>query len=229
LLLVILGLSGCKTLQPLIQKNPESLDKEVFNNYLCAPVTFKSVYFKKVAARFEIDEDIYDARVSIYYRSDSLLFFSVTTSGFEFFRGLVDKEGFILINRVEKMVIQGGLEDLGLTIDDIFAFFDKSYLCNTSLFFDVEDQKFIVDLSQAFMVKKYIFSAGTNKLYRAELFDSKRNSYLLVDKNSEERTILYYKFRNFEGKVFFTPVEPEFDLSLDLDMAYSEKYEIIQW
>ncbi|MFZ5939113.1 MAG: hypothetical protein ACOYXB_00955 [Bacteroidota bacterium] len=210
------------------------LDENAVRDSICRSGFSNVVQFRKVDTDFLIDETHYSAKSTVFYLPDSAVYFSVVSNGFEIVRAYVCNDSALVINRVEKIVYRRKIMDSEnfnglISFKDLLSLLDNSILCDINWIIRPVDHLFELDMSRDFLKKIYYFDRSVGNLVKAEIFDTRLNEYLLMEKESDGKILVYVNYLGLEGSVGFYPVQPVYESSVEINMSYSEKYEVLDW
>lgn len=187
LFLVSLIFSSCSVFKRTNVQGPHDVKDLV--SYCDSSKAYKSLSISKIRANVFLDEENYDARLSLYYIPDSIIFFTAVNSGFEIIRGAIYKDSTVIINRLEKFVYIQKYNGLGYTplvaFADLEVLFNRSILCNNMDYLSKDDQYIIADFSSQDIKKRITFSSRNLALNKFEFFQKKNGDYIVGNINEQ--------------------------------------------
>ncbi len=194
--------------------------------------TYKSIYFSKINARILLDEEEYNAKVSLYYLPDSVFLVSAVNSGFEIVRIGVFKDSMVFINRLEKKVYLFKKSDFGfqppVTFKDIEYLVNKKLVCKEGNAIVVGDSAVIVNRSVRNVLREIEYSSSDLALRRFEFFHKKTGEYVVGDQTMVNSLKILSNF--FVGYFVIEGEggEIEYDRDIGIELSINRrKYDII--
>jgi hypothetical protein len=193
---------------------------------------YKTLYISGINAEIQIENEIYNSRVSLYYLPDSLFLLSAANSGFEIVRLGVTPDSTVYINRLDKLayVIRNNpaVNAAPVLFADLEYLVNKQLLCTMQEIKRLNDSTLLVDHSEQDISKKIYFSLPGPQVSKFEFFQKKTGEYVVGEFNAEQKLIIYSNYivdnltMQAEGGV------PEYDKILEVNLSVNKrKYNII--
>jgi hypothetical protein len=219
------GRLGKRSAPVLIESNEGEVDCESLK-------TFNSKYIGKINATVYLNEDQYNARVSVYYIPDTLFYMSAVNSGFEIVRIGVFPDSLVYINRVDKAVyIRKNFDNL--TISSPILFKDLEYLLNRNLVCDKVDRKrnhgsdFLLNRSVKDIKREIHYQADDLKPIKFEFFQKKTGEYVVGEFTSDGIFVIYSNYIVNNLKIEARGGVIEYNRILNFDLSVNRnKYDI---
>lgn len=200
---------------------------------LCDSLTpLKSLYIKNIQAEISLDEEKYDARLSIYYVRDSIFFISAVNAGFEIVRIGITPDSTVYINRLDKMVFIYKDEDLGysapIDFEDIQYLVNKEKPCSERLELIYTNNELSIDRSVMDIRKKIVYSAANLSTMRFEFFHKKTNEYIVGEESVPGEFSLFANFIVENLTIKTSGGVLEMNKFVDVNMRFNvRKYEVL--
>ena len=195
---------------------------------------YNSLYISKIDAILEVDDENYDARLSLYYVPDSVLVVTAINAGFEIIRAGIFKDSIIYINRLDKLLIIFNQEENKKDIPVNFS--DIEYLFNRSKFYEhpklkiTQSGDFELDLSQKDIRKNIFINGKTLKISRFEFFHKKTGEYVVGEENENSGYTVYSNYLLDDLVLKTRGGTTEYDKLLNINLEVNRsKYDVIYY
>lgn len=206
-------------------------------NYLeyCDTITnFKSLSIKNIEAKIELEEEKYDAKVSVYYVPDSILFLSAVNTGFEIVRIGITKDSTVYINRIDKIVVIIKERENGygtpLNFNDIQLLINKLKLCQKATNFVKTDEGVLLDRSIQDIAKKIYLNSEVFALEKFEFFHKKTGEYVVGEKLAKNEFLVYANFIVDDLTISTTGGDLERNKMQDVNLNFNtRKYSVLYY
>jgi hypothetical protein len=233
IILALALLGSCYTKRKMSRKVDLMASEESDLKLFCDTTnSFKTLYYNKIKARLKLGEDQYSAKLSLYYRPDSIIFVSAVNAGFEIMRIGVFVDSIVYINRFDKMVyVLKTSEERSATP---VTFEDMEYLMNNQSIREEEnfqvigDTAIVVNRSLKNVVKEIEYSAEDVTLKRFEFFQKKTGEYVVGQISGKNNIVIYSNF--IVGHFIFegSEGEVEYNREIKVDLSINrKKYDIV--
>lgn len=224
ILFTFFSISSCSVLEVNKKQNenePLLLDIDQFCE---TQESYKSLKISKIQSSFLIDDERYDAKLSIYYIPDSIVYFTAVNSGFEILRGAIFPDSLYLINRLEKIVYIDRYtsvnQDETISFNDIELLLNKTYLCADKHNLEMKDDSYIWDKSTQNVTRKINWNNNFSKIDSFQFFNKKTGEYVLGElvKNGSINIYSDYIIGPMEVTAYKGFIEYDIQLSIKLSV-----------
>jgi hypothetical protein len=193
---------------------------------------YKTLYISDIDAQIQIDDDTYNARVSLYYLPDSLFLLTAVNSGFEIVRLGVTPDSTVYINRLDKLmyIIRNGSEGFAppVLFRDLEHMINKQMICEDSGVESVDVHTLLVDRSEQDIAKKIYFNLPGLLVSKFEFFHKKTGEYVVGEMDAEQKIVIYSNYIVDNLTLQAEGGKPEYDKILDVNLSVNKrKYNII--
>ncbi|MFC2089604.1 DUF4292 domain-containing protein [Bacteroidota bacterium] len=231
LLFVILTLSSCSMTRRIADGNStETINLEQWCD--SAQVIYKTLYINKIDVNLEIEEQEYDAKLSVYYIPDSVFYVSAVNSGFEIVRMGLTKDSLVYINRLDKVVIIIKMEDLGyedlITFSHLEDVVNPARICMKKDLLEQKDNKYILDDSSKDIRREISFTKLDLTMSSFEFFHKKTSEYIVGERTNLNEITIYSNYlvdelvlKTYGGQLTFNK-----ELNINLEVNRN-KYDIV--
>lgn len=232
ILLISIFVAGCFPLRKSVD-SPELAENEQIIDSLCAEqFSFQSIYMNKIKATLHLDGERYDARISLYYIPDSIIFLTAANTGFEILRAAVTSDSIILINRIDKLVYVYKEKELGyappVRFEDLEYLLNRSKMCNGLNRKEKEKRDLTLDFSSQDIKKQISYSGKALKINGFEFFHKKTGEYIVGEANSDTLSV----FSNYivkDVEIEAVAGELTMDKEMQVDLSFNRnKYTILE-
>lgn len=231
-ILVILSSSAFSCASKRITTEKSTGDGGYLENLCDSLSIFKSLYISRVDAIITIEEENYDAKISLYYVPDSLLFLSATSAGFEIVRIGIVPDSTVYINRIDKMVYIYRQSDM--QVESPLGFHDIELLLNRSKQCEFNGKKrtdslnILIDNSVQDIKKQVIISGASYKVSKFEFFQKKTSEYIVGERTSGLDFTIYSNFLVDNVLLRTSGGIVEYDKKIGIDLGFNRnKYDTI--
>jgi len=228
-----LVLSGCFA----SRSSTEDVDSPVQNDVvsLCEKIEpFQSIYIDKIKASIDLDGENYDAKISLFYIPDSIIFLSAVNTGFEIVRAAITPDSSIIINRIDKLVYIYKDDPLGykppVEFEELEYLLNKMKVCEGFNKYTADFDKGRIDFSVQDIKKSISFDANSLEISKFEFFHKKTGEYIVGEfVNSDTLSILSnYMMENVEIVAIGGTVTH--DKVLNINLSFNKnKYTILNY
>lgn len=194
---------------------------------------YNSLFINKAKASVTLDEEVYDARISLYYIPDSLIFLTAANTGFEIIRAAITKDSTIFINRIDKLVYIYKDNELGykgpVNFTDLEFLLNKGKICEKKEFLKNTKENIQLDLSAGYINKSLTYSGKSLTVNRFEFFHTKTSEYIVGEISKADTLSVFsnYIFNDLEIKA--TGGEIEYNRDIPINLSFNRnKYTILQ-
>jgi hypothetical protein len=202
IVLVVLGFTGvlftgCKATREILKpEEPALAGLEGLVRFCEHADTVRSILIGKAESLIEVDDERYEAELTVYIVRDSLIYLSAVNSGFEILRAVMDHDTIKVIDRINKIVYRTPVRrELGYShpvdYNDVQSLFSNYFLCaDLERGFEPGFDEVIFDLGEPFIKKQIIIGRKTLKLIKFEFYHSRTNKYVLGERTDRGIRIL---------------------------------------
>jgi hypothetical protein len=230
ILLFLIFISSCSAHRKIQgAKSGKKADIEVYCDTL---KSYKSLYINKISAEITIGEEIYEAKVSVFYVPDSIFFVSAVNTGFEIVRIGIMRDSTVYINRLDKMVFIYKNVELGapspVNFADFELLFNRMKFCSIPSMGLSRDGNYVVDKSTQNITKKAYFSDLDFSLRKFEFFQKKTSEYVLGERRGHDEFIIYCNYIIDDLMLKTSGGVMEYDKEMNINLGVNKnKYETI--
>lgn len=194
--------------------------------------TYVSLYVSGITAKLDLNDNKYDARVSMFYLPDSVLLISAVNTGFELVRIKVMKDSTVYVNRHDRLVYVLKTESKGylppINFTDIEMLINMSMRCDAYEDVLIEKDRFVYDRSVKDIAKKIWVDKENLSVNGFEFFQKKTGEYLVGKRIEDESYKVYANFIVDDLSVLLDKGKVEFNREIPLDLGVNtDKYSII--
>ncbi len=233
IILLSLLVSSCFTSRKLTQLTDDTEIPGV--DSLCLNMEpYQSLYMNKIKARVIMDGEIYDAKVSLYYLPDSVIFISAANTGFEIVRVAITADSTVFINRIDKLVYIYRESKLGyrppVEFENLEYLLNKKLACEEIRSINGTAQREIIDFSVQDITRKITYDLNTLKINKFEFFHTKTNEYIVGEITSSDSLSVFsnYIFENVE--IMAAGGEITYNKEIFVDLSFNKnKYTILEY
>jgi len=249
LLFLAVSLQYCKVTKPVIteeqvrqeiSEKPEKTGKIMgipgYTEKCLGIDTINSITISKADAVITYQGDRYTARLTLYHKFDSIIYISAVSSGFEVFRGSVDKDTIRVIDRMNKVVYQTPLKkNFGYQHPVQFENLENltsTYGCCNLMHKAKEymNQSILFDLSEDFNNKKIYLDRQNFKLKKFEFINTRSGDYIIGNLEKDGSFIFYSNVIIGEFELKATGGEVIYNKQIAVDMNVNKrKYNYIDF
>lgn len=222
---------SCSQADRLSRRNTLLLSKTTEKSIRCDSLpTFNSQYISQIRATVYLGQDHYNARVSLYYIPDSVLYMSAVNSGFEIVRIGVLQDSIVYINRLDKVVYIKNMDDFGPPPPILFK--DLEYLLNRQLVCDEIEKKhsdactFVLDRSVKDIAKEIYYTFDDLTPNKFEFFQKKTGEYIVGEFTTDEMFLIYSNYIVKNLKIEARGGVVEYNRTMNVDLSVNNnKYD----
>lgn len=234
ILFISLILSGCFASRNTIF---EQLDTSAGNGIdsLCRKTDpYQSLYIEKIKATIDLDGEIYDAKINLFYIPDSIIFLSAVNTGFEIVRVAITADSTILINRIDKVVYIYKNSQFGykppVDFKELEYLLDKERICKELIKSGSDEDGRVLDFSVQDIDKRITYKSNSLKISKFEFFHKKTNEYIVGEILHGDSLLILsnYLIENVEIMAVGGNIVYNKDLSINLSFN-KNKYTIINY
>ncbi len=230
---VLMVLFACSP-QSRLKKSKYGLEYEaaVDISFCDSIKVFKTLYINKIDAKITINQEEFDAKVSIYYVPDSIFFLSAVNSGFEAVRIGILKDSTVYINRIDKIVyiIENTLPGFSppVLFEDLEWLIDKVKICEVENKNLVLGKEILIDRSVKDIDRVIYFRLEDLALNKFEFLHKKTGEYVVGERMGEGKFVIYSNYIVEDIKIEAIGGSIEYDRQLDIDLTVNmKKYELL--
>jgi len=234
LLLVVLVLeNACSSSIRVRTNNDYNTSSSKFMQTQCDSVYgFKTLYINKIDAEVTLDDEIYNAKLTIYYKPDSLLLVSAVNAGFEIIRVAVNNDSSVFINRLDKRVYILTAKEMGylppVNFEDLESLFNRAKICRFITADKGKDSLRVMDRSLRNVDKRIYYSASGMAPVKFEFFQKKTGEYIVGEMTDNKIFTIYSNFIINDLKLNAEGGKTEYNRILHTNVRVNrQKYEII--
>ena len=158
----------------------------------------RRLLIKKSSARMEWEGEMYEARLSLYYHEDSILFISAVNTGFEIIRAAITPDSIAVINRLDKLVYiykgKGFYDSSPAHIQDVSAIFNPSELCREADIQNLSRPPVRIDQSEGDIRKIIEYRKDDFALERFEFFHKKTYAYIMGERTEGDAFTIFVNY-----------------------------------
>ncbi len=193
----------------------------------------KSLYIKGIDAKIFLDNEEYNAKLSIYYLPDSLFLVSAVNAGFEIVRMGVSHDSTVYINRLDKLVyVIRNNHDTGASppvlFEDVERLLNRTLLCDSGEVEKRNEKTLLVDRSTQDIAKKIFYGLPGPQIDKFEFFQKKTGEYVVGEMNEGRKIIIYSNYIVDDLTLQAEGGEVEYGRILNVNLTVnSKKYTIV--
>jgi hypothetical protein len=232
ILLLSLVVSSCFTTRKTADVLGENSGERSLDTLCLNSKPYESLYINKVKATVTLDGETYDAKVSLYYIPDSVIFLTAANSGFEIIRAAITSDSTIFINRIDKVVYIYRERDLGyqapVEFKDLEFLMNQGMVCKEMKALTETKDGIQLDFSGDYINKKIRYSPNDLKFNKFEFFHTKTSEYIVGEMTSSDTLSVFsnYIFEDIEIKA--TGGEIEYNREISVNISFNKnKYTIL--
>lgn len=224
----MLLLQQCKVVEMI--KTPVETHKtglEGYNELCQRRDTIRSVSISKADAIVTFQGDRYETSISLYHLFDSIIFITAVNSGYEIFRGSVDRDTIRIIDRINKTVYLSPMHKRfgyqhPVNFQDLESLTSIFGCCNRMEYaHEISDDEILFDKSEDFITKKIYLDNELFYLKKFEFLHTRTNEYIVGEKLDHDSFRFFSNFliNDFEikasgGELFYNrPVEVNMEVN----------------
>jgi len=190
--------------------------------------TIKNVLISKAEALIDMEDNRYEAFVSIYAVKDSLIYLSAVNSGFEIIRASVDHDTIRVIDRINKVVYSSPVRKrLGyqnpVNFADVQNLISRYYLCDDLYFaqeLNFSDLGF--QFNDPFIKKSILLNRKTLLMDKFEFVHMETGKYFMGERETDGFKI-YSNFMVNEIEIFARGGVVSFNQELEVKMDVNRR------
>jgi hypothetical protein len=187
----------------------------------------ESLFIGKIDAVFEIEEETYDAKLTVYYVPDSMLFISASNTGFEIVRALITPDSLILINRLDKLVYFQHFNTSDnvdpVNFQDVEFLINKLHICAYKAQLNLDENRIFLDRSVQDVTKVIQYRVNDLKIERFEFFQKKTNEYVVGEVNEKDELIIYSNYVMDDVKIIAKKGSVEVNRKVEVNMDVNKR------
>jgi len=232
ILLLSLVVSSCFTSRrttDLTREIPEGIDMDT----LCMnSKNYESLFISKVKATVNLDGEMYDAKVSLYYIPDSVIFLTAANTGFEIIRAAINADSTVFINRIDKFVYIYKENNLGykapVEFKNLEYLLNQGMVCEEKGLLHKTNDGMQLDFSGDYINKKLTYNTKTLKISKFEFFHTKTSEYIVGEIENTDTLSVFSNYIFDDVEIKATGGEIEFDREIKVDISFNKnKYTIL--
>jgi len=233
ILVLSLLVSSCFSARRTVVDRPVSDNNNLNQDSVCMNTkTYQSLFISKVKARVSLDGENYDAKVSLYYIPDSVIFLTAANTGFEIIRAAITADSTVFINRIDKVVYIYKESELGykapIEFRDLEFLLNQKQVCEVKEALLESEDGLELDFSGGYINKKLTYKPNSLKINTFEFFHTKTNEYVVGEIGKADTLAIFsnYIFNDVEIKA--SGGELEYNRKLAVDLSFNKnKYTIL--
>ena len=232
ILFLSLVVSSCFTTRKTLNIPVEIPGVNSLDSLCLSPTHYKSLFINKVKATVTLDGEEYDAKVSLYYIPDSVIFLTAANTGFEIIRAAITADSTVFINRIDKVVYIYRESDLGYKAPVDFR--DLEFLMNQGMVCEemnalIETKDGIqLDFSGDYINKKITYSPNNLKINKFEFFHTKTSEYIVGEITDSDTLSVFSNYIFDDVEIKATGGEIEFNREISVNISFNKnKYTIL--
>lgn len=193
---------------------------------------FSSLYINKIRATLRLDNENFDARISIYYIPDSVIYLSAANTGFEIVRAAITPDSLIFINRIDRIVYTRKEAELGykapVAFEDLEQLLNKRLICNKLESLVKDGEYVLLDISAPNISKKLFFDPKLLKMNKFEFFHKKTGEYIVGETNKGDSVFVYSNYLFDDVEIVATGGALTYNEDIHIDLSFNKnKYLLI--
>ena len=193
---------------------------------------FHSLTISKINATLELDDELYDARITLHYIQDTILYFSAVNAGFEIVRVGIMPDSMVYINRIDKVCFILKEQELGysapLKFEDLQYLLSKKLVCSSDLLPGENKENLTIDRSVKDIRKEIVYATTDLKPKSFQFFHKKSGEYIVGEQTGPAS---YEIFSNYILDDLTLKAEGgniEYDRKIRVDLSINKKkYDIL--
>lgn len=194
--------------------------------------SYRSFFMKRIQAEISVGEEVYDARLSVYYQPDSVFIISAVNAGFEMVRLGIYKDSTVYINRLEKVVyIMRESKDHyepPVSFDDLELLLNQVRMCKSLENSIEKDSLLLLNRSTQDVVREVAFSRKDLALVEFQFFQKKTGEYIIGENSDQGKILLYSNYIVPDLIIQAEKGEITYDRMLNVNTSVNrDKYDII--
>ncbi len=230
ILLLSFSLYQCKVVSVLGDNKIEKRTGLAGYGDLCLGTDIiNTVTISKADAIITFQGDRYETKLTLYHQLDSFIYISAVSSGYEVFRGTINKDSIKFIDRVNKIVYLSPMKKrFGYQHPVDF----KNLECLTSIYGTCEllpgaieyfDEYILFDISEEFNNKKIYIDRENFKLKKFEFFNTRSNEYIIGERKGQNEFFFSSNFILNEFDIKASGGEIEFNRIISVNMEVNRR------
>jgi len=191
--------------------------------------TIHSVTISKADAWIIFQGDRYEAKVTLHHRFDSIIYISAVNSGFEVFRGTINRDSIIIIDRLNRVVYKTPMERrYGFKHPANFETFEtltSLYGCCrlTDYAHEYGNKNIMFDLSGDFNNRKIYIDRENYKLERFEFVNKRSNEFMLGEREEDGAVRFHSNFIIGEVEIKASGGEIFYNREISVNMEVNKR------
>lgn len=227
-IILMLLLQQCKVVE-MIETTVESQKNglEGYGEFCQSRDTIHSITISKADAIVTFQGDRYETSISLYHLFDSIIFITAVNSGYEIFRGSVDRDTIRIIDRINKTVYSSPMHKRfgyqhPVNFKDLEGLTSRFGSCDRLEYaHDFTEGEILFDNSEDFITKKVYLDSKSFYLKKFEFLQTRTNEYIVGEKLDDGGFRFFSNFliNDFEIKasggeiVYNRPVKVNMDVN----------------
>jgi hypothetical protein len=190
-------INGCRATREIINPAPPApIGIEGLKARCLNADTVRNLLISRAESLIEVDDERYEAQVTVFLIKDSLIYLSAVNSGFEILRATMDGDSIRVIDRINKVVYRTPvIRRFGyshpVNFNDVQNLFSEYFLCaELERAHEVGFDEVIIDLGEPFIKKEIILDRRTLKIQKFEFYHTRTNKYLMGEREGDKIKIL---------------------------------------
>jgi hypothetical protein len=224
----LLLFASCSQTGKLRTGNVTILSKSAGRSINCDSLqTHNSQYINKINAVISLNDEQYNARVSIYYIPDSVFYMSAVNSGFEIVRIGILPDSIVYINRLDKMVYVGNLDDFAaptpLLFNDLEFLLNRKLVCDEVAMRKMDNGTVTIDRSVKDVAKEISYEVDNLTPIGFEFFQKKTGEYIVGELTADGIFVIYSNYIVENLKIEARNGEIEYNRDINIDLSVNRK------
>ncbi len=232
--IVVLSLvvSSCFTTRKTVNIPMETPGESSLDTLCLNPTHYESLFINKVKATVTLDGEAYDAKVSLYYIPDSVIFLTAANTGFEIIRAAITADSTVFINRIDKVVYIYRESDLGykapVEFKDLEFLMNQGMVCEEMNALTETKDGIQLDFSGDYINKKINYNPNNLKINKFEFFHTKTSEYIVGEITDSDTLSVFSNYIFDDVEIKATGGEIEFNREISVNISFNKnKYTIL--
>lgn len=186
---VVAALSGCKALRQVTMPDiPKPEGMEGMRQHCVRADTIGNILISKAESVIEVDDERYEAFVTVFAVKDSVVYLSAANSGFEILRATMDNDSIRVIDRINKVLYISPVKrrfgySHPVDFNDVQNLVSTYFLCDElENVFEPGFDHLVFDLGEPFIKKQVFLNRKSLKMDKFEFYHARTNKYLMGER-----------------------------------------------
>jgi hypothetical protein len=185
--------------------------------------TIRNILISNSEAILNFQGDRYEVSLTLYSEKDSVIYLTAVSSGFEVLRASADRDGVMLIDRLNRVVYRMPLNTMfgyqrPVAFRDLENLVHEIYLCNdVDIASETGEGNILFEFDEQWIRKRIIISEDEGEMEKFEFFHEKTGEYLMGEK-IEDGNRIYSNFVVGEFEIKAGKGKKSYNSELEVDM-----------